>query len=377
MSLCFTAAAIQQLLLLAIEHPDTLVLPREALPFAGNVTPSAAVQYMQRFYSNASGMYGTYPADFWTTANGIEALINFIFVSGDHTLAETIPNTFSRVAGQYFASGYFDDQLWYANAWLREFEVSQDGAYLRQADEILRQMIEVHAAWDGSCGGGVNWGIGHKYKNTITNTLFGVATARLHVFGLPGAGGRRYDEWAKDTWDWLRTAKLLAADGLLVDGLDAQTCAPTGSHWTYNQVRSCLAERACMPRVSSSRPPLRRRSHAPVSKILPVHGDAGHVYAPRGRDWPHLYRWERAGAGARRGAGFNGVLWSGRARAGAHGALLRRQQLRARWHAVQGRVCAAAGVHDGGAASVANPAAFLHHLRSPLLAPSRACHCRR
>jgi hypothetical protein len=31
---------------------------------------------------------------------------------------------------------------------------------------VVRQMLEVHGAWNGTCGGGVYWGIGHYYKNT-------------------------------------------------------------------------------------------------------------------------------------------------------------------------------------------------------------------
>jgi len=45
-------------------------------------------------------------------------------------------------------------------------QVSGDAKYLSKADWVVRQMLEVHGAWNGTCGGGVYWGIGHYYKNT-------------------------------------------------------------------------------------------------------------------------------------------------------------------------------------------------------------------
>jgi hypothetical protein len=167
-------------------------------------------------------MFGSYPADFWTTANGIEALINYVSLTGDHAYAFDIPNTFNAVANKYFDSGYFDDQasyalllfvigsvvpqcpflfqLWYANAWLREFEVSSDGNYLKQANTIVVEMLEEHDAWTPTCGGGVNWGINRNYKNTITNVLFGLACSKLYAYGLPGALGKGFDVWAQVSW---------------------------------------------------------------------------------------------------------------------------------------------------------------------------------
>jgi hypothetical protein len=41
---------------------------------------------------------------------------------------------------------------------------------------------------------------------------------------------------AQDTWDWLQSVRMMASNGLLVDGLNA-SCAPSGAFWTYNQVR--------------------------------------------------------------------------------------------------------------------------------------------
>lgn len=89
---------------------------------------------LQTFYNKSCGMFGSYPHDFWTTANAIEvcvqlaspvcsdsvcsnswctqALTNYIQLTGDHRFASDIPYTFSEVSTEYFASGYFDDQLW-------------------------------------------------------------------------------------------------------------------------------------------------------------------------------------------------------------------------------------------------------------------------
>ena len=72
----------------------------------------AAMNTMQSYYNISSGMYGTYPLDFWTTANAIEGLVNYINVTGDRRFVANIANTFNSVATKYFNSSYFDDQLW-------------------------------------------------------------------------------------------------------------------------------------------------------------------------------------------------------------------------------------------------------------------------
>jgi len=76
---------------------------------------------------------------------------------------------------------------------------------------------------------------GRFFPCSITNTLFGVAAAKLHAFGRPGAAGRGYDAWATDTWAWLQDVQMLnTSTSLLVDGL-GPACEPTGAFWTYNQ----------------------------------------------------------------------------------------------------------------------------------------------
>ena len=100
----------------------------------------------------------------------------------------------------------------FVNAWIRQYEISRDAAYLKQADAIVRALLEQvrpstaaaslsplpsrmfyyltvlpqHDAWTPICGGGLNWGINHTYKNSITNVLFGVACSKLFAYGCVG-----------------------------------------------------------------------------------------------------------------------------------------------------------------------------------------------
>jgi predicted alpha-1,6-mannanase (GH76 family) len=194
MGACASTSAVLQL---AVQSGTSSSGPFMAALLYRNQTPAAAINTLQSFYSEQSGMFGSYHADYWTSANGIEALVNYMNITGDRTFADDVSRTFNAVSGEYFNSGYFDDQLWYANAWLRQFELSGDGAYLAQANTIVAEMLEKHDAWTSTCGGGVNWGINHNYKNTITNVLFGLACSKLYAYGLPGADGKGYDAWAQ------------------------------------------------------------------------------------------------------------------------------------------------------------------------------------
>ena len=90
-----------------------------------SINVTSAMNTLQTYYDAKSGMYGkcpgysaffcatvlshcliehhqfppgSYPHDFWTTANAIEALTNYVSTTGDHRFDANIPNTFNKVA---------------------------------------------------------------------------------------------------------------------------------------------------------------------------------------------------------------------------------------------------------------------------------------
>jgi predicted alpha-1,6-mannanase (GH76 family) len=126
---------------------------------------------------------------------------------------------------------------WYANTWLRAYDVTGDVKYLNEAKAIFSDMTKV---WDATCGGGIWWTSDRDYKNAITNELFLLAAARLARRTPAGTmeGDFSYKDWALKEADWfvnksgMINGKNLVNDGLTKDG----NCKNNGqAEWSYNQ----------------------------------------------------------------------------------------------------------------------------------------------
>jgi hypothetical protein len=86
--------------------------------------------------------------------------------------------------------GYYDDDLWWALAWISAYDLTLQTRYLRLAEGIFR--VVAKKAWPTHCfDGGVYWGVNNAYVNAITNELFFSTAAHLatRVQGRKGGGG--------------------------------------------------------------------------------------------------------------------------------------------------------------------------------------------
>ena len=125
------------------------------------------------------------------------------------------------------AVGFYDDDGWYLNAWLRAYEATGDGQFLLEARAGFADM---RSGWDDVCGGGLWWSRERTYKNAITNGLFILAAARMARLGGVGDAG----DWAGLAWRWFDASGLINNAHLVNDGL--RDCRNNGgTTWTYNQ----------------------------------------------------------------------------------------------------------------------------------------------
>jgi predicted alpha-1,6-mannanase (GH76 family) len=226
----------------------------------------------------------------WNTANAITALIDYMSVTGDHSYVESVvdnsfkngPNTWRpkqglnagdiiaaaakaglQAAGNVFNPGdifggkaspgavfvndiavfntnflddFYDDNGWWALAWIKAFDLTGDYKYITQADTIFNDMTN---GWDGVCNGGIYWqrnqtdGSGNKpYKNAIANELFMAVAAGLSVRVDP-----KYLDWASNKeWSWFQNSTLINQQSLVNDSLNT-LCQnkETTDVLTYNQ----------------------------------------------------------------------------------------------------------------------------------------------
>ena len=95
-----------------------------------------------------------------------------------HAYDATFANTFDKAqhASAGFLNDYYDDEGWWALAWIDVYDLTHEERYLGMAVAIFKDMAQ---GWDGTCGGGIWWSKERKYKNAIANELFLSVAAHL------------------------------------------------------------------------------------------------------------------------------------------------------------------------------------------------------
>ncbi len=200
----------------------------------------AAMDALQQWYVRDTGLYRT--TGWWNSANAITALANFSRVEGTTKYLPVFVNTLhvapnSPDGGRGFLNNYYDDEGWWALAWIDVYDLTGEPAYLRMADSIFSDM---QLGWDTTtCGGGVWWSKKTREKNAIENELFLSVAASL-ANRDPDAAMRQADlAWARKEWAWFLSTGMINHSHLINDGLasaDHSQCRNNGKNtWTYNQ----------------------------------------------------------------------------------------------------------------------------------------------
>ena len=198
---------------------------------------SAGIHTLQSWYVPSSGLYQT--TGWWNSANAITMLVNYSRVSATDTYLPVLTNTFQQAQIKYsgFLNTYYDDEGWWALAWIDAYDLTKNPQYLAMAESIFADMA---AGWDTTmCGGGIWWSKDRKNKNAIANELFlsvaGHLANRVHD---PVRSGR-YLSLAEKEWQWFRDSGMINSQFLVNDGLNAASpsgCVNDGKRtWSYNQ----------------------------------------------------------------------------------------------------------------------------------------------
>lgn len=198
----------------------------------------AGVEALQRWYVPDSGLYAS-PAGWWNAANAITVLADYARVTGDNTWNPVIAHTFTvaQKTRRDFLNDYFDDDSWWALAWIDAYDLTGNPAYLSMAETIFARLRE--DGWDTkTCGGGMWWSREKKYKNAIANELFLSIAVEL-ANRTQGRESADYLGWALREWNWFRGSGMINGDNLINDGLNStnpEACVNNGKNpWTYNQ----------------------------------------------------------------------------------------------------------------------------------------------
>jgi predicted alpha-1,6-mannanase (GH76 family) len=115
-----------------------------------------------------------------------------------------------------WVDGYYDDDLWWALAWIKEgiFSIVSDG-------------------WSTNCGGGgIYWSDERTYVNAIANELFFSTAAYL---ATRCSNSAFYASWATRSLTWFLGTGMINTEGTINDGLNATCQNNNGDVWSYNQ----------------------------------------------------------------------------------------------------------------------------------------------
>ncbi|MEO8351389.1 MAG: glycoside hydrolase family 76 protein [Chthoniobacteraceae bacterium] len=206
----------------------------------------------------------------WSSANAVETMIDFMDATGTNDFDETIDQlyerhrdyrrTFAPMVEELkrrkqwseadeanwqkrkielaqprptpsenehyveFRNEYLDDSGWWGIAWLKMHVRTGESKYLETARAIHAHMAR---NWRPENGGGVMWAedADKQTPNAITNCLFLVLSARLHQ----RTREQSYLDWAERSLAWIRAQRLFDGKGV-VDAPKHE-----GDYWSYNQ----------------------------------------------------------------------------------------------------------------------------------------------
>ncbi|HET7626311.1 MAG TPA: glycoside hydrolase family 76 protein, partial [Verrucomicrobiae bacterium] len=194
-----------------------------------NANTAIAAESLQRWY-NSHGLWDT--TGWWNAANCVDAIENAIVANNGQKFLDVPGNTFALNSNSNFLNEYYDDEGWWALAWIRAYDLTGENRYLDAAKIIFDDM---KSSWGGRCGGGIWWKKDHRYKNAIANELFLLVGIRLHQRTPGDEGAGSYLDWAVREWDWFENSGMINSQNLINDGL-TRNCQNNGrTTWTYNQ----------------------------------------------------------------------------------------------------------------------------------------------
>ncbi|KAJ5577982.1 CAZyme family GH76 [Penicillium hispanicum] len=245
-----------------------LVLPSlTPLLFSGSVLADDAISRaqtaldaLQKWYNATSGIWDT--CGWWNGANCMTVIADLAAL--DPSVMETATYVFNNTyfvapaasnpnpgpevktsskrnflppraksaanASEWLDSAY-DDDGWWALAWIAAYDVTQEPSYLKLAEGIFSGLT---AAWGTRCGGGgLPWNPTSSYVNAITNELF--LSVAAHLANRVPSKKSYYVNWAQKEWNWFAAQGFIASNNTINDGL-LDNCQNNGQTvWSYNQ----------------------------------------------------------------------------------------------------------------------------------------------
>ncbi len=192
------------------------------------------VDVLLKWYDKDKGTW----RGWWNSANSLTAIIRYCKFTGSRSYAATIKNTFEKNKGNKFLNEFYDDEGWWALAWVEAYELTKNVDYLKMAQVIFEDMTNGYAKNDKRPGfsGGIYWKKDHKNMNAIENGLFILLALRLNEHKpLVKVDGLTYLDWAKKIWEWYEKSGMINTNEYFIEDAMKPEGGLINVHFTYNQ----------------------------------------------------------------------------------------------------------------------------------------------
>ncbi|KAF2277671.1 glycosyl hydrolase [Westerdykella ornata] len=235
----------------------------------------AAAKLQSYWYDDSTGLWAQ---RWWESANMATTLAKLGLLGQDsHSFAIPIlQTTFSKSPNLNGARGwkntYYDDEGWWALAWLATFDLTGEHRYLDAAKDLF---LDMTSGWTTPCGGGIWWDKNHFSIAAISNELFLSVAAQLANRVSDQELKNYFIGWAQVEFAWFSNSGIINGDNLVNDGIDQHSCQndrkPT---YTYNQgvILGGLAELAKATGNSTYLSFATRIARAAISKLSSPNG---------------------------------------------------------------------------------------------------------
>jgi len=138
-----------------------------------------------------------------------------------------------QVEPKGFLNDLYDDEGWWALAWIKISGLTGQPEYMEAAETIFEDMVSTGA--NATCGG-IWWDRTREHNTAIANELF--LSVAAHLANRVEDSGRKayYKSWALKQWDWFKNSGLINSNNTINDGIDLDSCKNANDTvWSYNQ----------------------------------------------------------------------------------------------------------------------------------------------
>ena len=197
--------------------------------YAANAETAASI--LLQWYNTTTGLFDGIA--WWQSANSITTLADLVAADSvnSDTALSIFNNTLIQATNTFpgFINDYYDDEGWWALAWIQVYNLTGDSRYLDAAVYIFDDMV---GGWGTPCSG-LWWNKEHTQANAIANELF--LSVSSHLANLM-PGNSTYSSWAEREWSWFQASGLINAQNNINDGLNINGCQNNNATvWSYNQ----------------------------------------------------------------------------------------------------------------------------------------------